>query len=82
MYGTGLTLGLTDGTNTCGLASIPNAGAIARTGAYNIAIGDATGVNNITNQRGIGVTLDPSCSGVVADISFVDGFAPTFLIKY
>ena len=67
--GTGLALGLSDGTNLGGLAD-NSAGTLCRKASYygsNIGISAAGAA--ITNTLTIGITQDSSKSGIVSEVS-------------
>lgn len=73
VYGTGKSLGLTDGTQNWSLRNL-SGGVQATTTAYNINVGAASGSTNPTNNSlGVGVVQSPGISGLQADLSSVSG---------
>jgi len=82
--GNGITLGLTSGnTNYAGLTDQPSFGLTTGMSSYGKSVG-VTAATDGTAFAGktIGVTTDGSKSGIVADLSSIATFAPTFCIKY
>lgn len=74
VYGSGLTLGLTDGTTQRGLAS-GSGGALSQGAAYyNVAVG-STSTTFDGAAKTLGVTTDGTKSGLLADLS--SAFATT-----
>lgn len=73
VVGTGMTLGLTNGTANFGLALNTNDDnrRVADTTSYGKAVATSYSQGNIGSGR-IGVTTDPDNSGVVADASLAD----------
>lgn len=65
--GNGMTLGLTDGTKNGGLWFSSAYALDASTTSYGTTVGTATINNPLTNSKDIGVTTDPSKSGMVVD---------------
>ena len=87
VYGNGMALGLTNGTNNYGLIPLgvgqdQASRLAAQTGTYGKNIGTGTSGSNTSNAKTLGVTTDPTKSGIVADLSSISGFAPTFVIKF
>lgn len=69
VYGTGKTLGLTDGTVTGGLFYNNASDKITgRTGLYNVNVGAASSGGGLTDNQGIGV-VTTGVSGLQADLS-------------
>lgn len=74
VYGNGLSLGITDGTNLGGLSegSSNSIGTNVFSGNYGINVGTGnTGSNNMGANKAVGVTTDPMKSGLtgLADLS-------------
>lgn len=67
--GTGMTLGLTDGTNTAGLTTNSAADGSYNIGAYDVTVGSTFSGNKLIASRAIGVTTDGTKSGLVADLT-------------
>lgn len=67
VVGNGITLGLTDGTAFSGLREAD--GAYRSCNEYGVAVGTSTGTGDpITNNKAIGITTDPTKSGIVANL--------------
>ena len=67
--GNGMTLGLTDGTNLCGAVGKNASGSNGNIGSYEVAYGQSVGGyydggNVIKANAGIGITTDPTKSGI------------------
>jgi hypothetical protein len=72
VFGNGITLGLTDGTNLYGTANISTSGVPklgVNTANYGDPIGATQGYYNGTIDRVVGVTTDPAKSGLISDLS-------------
>ncbi len=67
VVGNGMTLGLTDGSNNYGLDTVNYYGHFSSTN-YGTAVGNSDGPNVVTNKS-LGITIDGTKSGVVADTS-------------
>ena len=84
VIGTGMTLGLTNGTANIGFtASATSAGGkfFPRVDAYGTPNSAATSTS--TQAYGnFGVTPDPLYSGIAVDVSLLNTFSPYFYIKY
>lgn len=78
--GNGMTLGVTEGTNNGGfINSSEGAGIVARKDIYGKETGSSnTSASTLNTWKSIGVSTDPTKSGVVADLS--DG--QIVVIKY
>lgn len=78
VVGTGLTLGLTDGTNNYGLVnsnmSSTNRNSVL-TGLYGYPAGYTAGTLSSGLNKSLGVTTDGSKSGLVADLSSATGIS-------
>lgn len=73
VVGNGMTLGLTDGTNNYGLIEEANTAGGILTTAYGINVGaDARGADAV--NKTIGVTTDPTKSGIEGKINSVEVF--------
>jgi len=69
VYGTGKTLGLTDGTNTHGFGfSLPNGYVVGGTDGYDKSAGTAFTGNAAANNKYLGV-VQSGVSGIAADLS-------------
>ena len=75
VYGNGMTLGLSDGTNGFGVNFEANAGLVTYTGGYGTDAGTvlSTPTSAPSNNMTLGVTKDATKSGLVADLSHVSG---------
>lgn len=70
VVGNGMTLGLTDGTTNYGLSYGNNYGAVIYTGTYGDELGIETDIGNTpTHSARIGITSDPTKSGIIAEQS-------------
>jgi len=71
VYGTGLSLGLTDGTNDVGIARIAGGSAVeSATQWYNVPAGtNAAGSSFAFDNRALGINPNPDTSGLIADLS-------------
>lgn len=69
VVGNGVTIGLTDGTNDAGLADYGSNALGARRQSYGTPVGTAAGANSALSGKTVGLTLDPTKSGMVADLS-------------
>ena len=71
VVGNGMTLGLTDGTSNAGLAQLGNANAIStRTETYGTDIGSSfTTTTSLSFAKSLGVTTNPTKSGIEANIT-------------
>lgn len=71
--GNGTTLGITNGTNTAGVYGYHNSSgqlAAGSTGSYGSNVGTTITADNINfSRKTIGITTDPTKSGIVADLS-------------
>lgn len=69
VMGNGLTLGLTDGTNTYGLQNLTGSAYLGQDdAAYGVSAGTVPVAGNVINKT-LGVTTDSEKSGLVADLS-------------
>jgi len=68
VIGNGRTLGLYNGSNQYGLASITGTGYLAPTTQVAATVGTAAGAISATNQV-MGVTTNPANSGLIADLT-------------
>ena len=92
VIGNGLTLGLTNGTNQFGLASASMYGTNADTLVYSTnqgsSVGDTPYIAPFAQNKNVGITQDPSKSGLIAQLSDIAlGTVPSkklgnFYIKY
>ena len=73
VHGTGMALGLTDGTSQNGLGFIAGSYFSSRSGNYGAAAGTALSGTADFGSTGIGVTTDSAKSGLVADLSSAFG---------
>lgn len=72
VVGNGMTLGLTDGTDTAGINSYANStGLDPWTGLYGTSVGTASSGSRVTANKSMGITTDPTKSGMVTDTSDV-----------
>lgn len=72
--GNGMTLGLTDGTNNTGLyANVSSSPYLVQNnnGAYGDSVGTTHSGGALGNNKSLGITLDPTKSGVIADLSTI-----------
>lgn len=71
VVGNGIALGLTNGTTTFGIQPSAGSGLLyGQTGSYGLNVGHSqTSDSNIVANRVIGITNDPSKSGLQADLS-------------
>lgn len=72
VVGNGMTLGLTDGTNNTGLYSnISSSPYLVQnnSGAYGDSVGTTHPNGALGNSKTLGITLDPTKSGMVTDLS-------------
>lgn len=70
VIGTGMTLGLTDGTNFGAFYENTSNDFSSRQSGYGINVGTSvTGSNSFLDNRFLGVTSDPTKSGIIADLS-------------
>lgn len=69
VIGDGNALGLTDGTSNAGLANYSNSLLETRTGNYGVAVGTSNTGSNLSASKAIGVTTDPTKSGIEANIT-------------
>ena len=82
--GTGITLGVTDGTDNMGFQCVGYTPGYnvnpcqIRKSMYGTDVGTTTGFSEYGNSRTIGVTTDSSKSGIISDISSTVNYA----IKY
>ena len=69
--GNGMTLGLTDGTTNVGLynSGVEPNNMSFRTDVYNTPIGSAISTNGTASNTSLGVTTDPTKSGIVSEQS-------------
>ena len=68
VYGNGISLGLTDGTNYAGAFSW--GGYIwGESLAYGKTVGSAGGGSHLADKACVGVTMDPEKSGLVANLT-------------
>lgn len=68
IVGNGMTLGLTDGTNTAGINSYANStGLDPWTGLYGTSIGTAQSGSRINSNKSMGITTDSTKSGIIAE---------------
>lgn len=67
--GTGMVLGLTNGTTNAGLYNGTNGDLLAHNEDYGKPVSNTTGGQNIFTTGRIGVTTDPTKSGLYADLS-------------
>lgn len=69
VVGNGMSIGFTDGTSNGAIA--PYAGGVMpfEASAYGLPVGSSFGTNQIVSQKTLGLTSDPSKSGLVADLS-------------
>lgn len=75
VIGTGTTLGISDGTHFAGTTNNPDYGMSYRPSAYGKAVGQSTtsGATGFGSNYSIGVTTDPTKSGIIADLSLALG---------
>lgn len=73
VVGTGIALGLTNGTENGGLRAMTNTGYFnAPSGFYGKAVGSAPSVGDLVGgSKAVGITTDPSKSGMVANLASV-----------
>ena len=69
VYGNGKTLGLTNGSQTCGLVTYPKVGFAADTRNYNTNIGTARAGNLVIENISYGVVQDAATSGLTGSLS-------------
>lgn len=67
VIGTGITVGLTNGTNNAGLVGFSEVGMGSTNNAYGQPVG--TGIPGLGITGNIGLTTDPEKSGLVADLT-------------
>jgi len=83
--GSGMTLGLTDGSLYGAMVQRGGQTAMSNSTAsvYGQPVGTTDGAYTVFNTGvGIGVTPDPAYSGLITDLSFLNTFEPYFYIKY
>jgi hypothetical protein len=68
VVGNGMTIGVSDGTTLGGLYIAGDGSVGMRTGSYGTDIGITTS-GNVSSTKNIGITTDPTKSGVIADTS-------------
>lgn len=73
VVGNGMALGLNDGTNNAGLTTYSNSSLEARQGSYGANTGITYSGVNLASSVTIGVTTDPTKSGLVADLTQATG---------
>ena len=80
--GDGITLGLTDGSATFGLQTNSNGTSLlGDAGSYGKVLPSGDGASvDIAALRCVGITTDPTKSGIIADIS--NGVLANYIIKY
>lgn len=70
VIGNGIALGLTEGTNLAGLNSTSDYGKLnTAIGNYGVAIGTAGSGSDLLRSVAVGVTTDPTRSGLISDLS-------------
>lgn len=70
--GNGLTLGLTDGTSNAGMVNLSD--AICRVSAYGLLVDSSWPTADSLHSATIGVSTDPSKSGIVVDTTVPTGY--------
>lgn len=71
VIGNGLTLGLTDGINSVGLATDSQNNLTGALSGYGEVVGTARSGSSVSSSKSIGVTTDSEKSGIIADLSGV-----------
>lgn len=79
VVGTGMTLGLTNGSVNLGLTSGSGGTVNVTTSRYGQPVTSSVGSYSNTNNSSLGVTTDSTKSGLVADLTNVTGFTITDL---
>jgi hypothetical protein len=69
VVGNGIALGLTDGVNYAGMGHADDYGLVDRQAIYGSAVGSALGGNMLNTYDAVGVTTDPTKSGLIVDTS-------------
>lgn len=69
VYGNGKTLGLTNGSQNCGLVTYPKVGFAGDTKNYNTNIGTARAGNLVYENTSYGVVQDAATSGLTGSLS-------------
>lgn len=78
--GNGITLGLTNGTQTGGLSVIYGTNTTAKAESYGKNVGYVGSTQVFTENASLGVTTDATKSGIISDIS--SGVSVDYIIKY
>lgn len=81
--GNGITLGITDGTKYIGMQAGSGTSVYfsGRTGLYGEPVGGTYGAGTAITKS-LGITTDPTMSGIVCDLSAIPTFKPYFYIRY
>lgn len=71
VVGTGISIGLTDGTSNVGVFNDPNNGLATRSNLFGLAVGSSISgtVSGLSANKGLGLTEDGSKSGLKADLT-------------
>ena len=70
VVGNGISLGLTNGTTNYAIRSYSGTAYLHPSGAYGQPIGSGVGTSpSVDNNKSIGITLDPTKSGIQANIT-------------
>ena len=68
VYGNGMTLGLTDGTTNYGIAD-SQSGIVDWSNNYGTSVGTTGGQGTYASGKTLGITLDPTKSGIATDLN-------------
>lgn len=84
VIGNGMTLGLTNGTQNAGLSHVINVGIDGQVNNYGVSVGTRNTGQAFGGDVAVGVTTDPTKSGLIADLASTTGINVNdlrFLIK-
>lgn len=69
VMGNGMTLGLTDGTNLTGLFNNNGDNVTVKSATYGLNVGSTSSTSGLRETKTLGITTDPTKSGIIADLS-------------